>query len=320
MGTSSRTVRCGRCAGPIFHSCPHGTGLVQWLGYSIGYSHGALALILDRLLFRPDISPVGADRASVMRCGRLLALADGRCCCCHRCCQPRSGDRVRGRDQTVRVVREAVVVHTDKSRVVQGPGRRVAPGRERHFLPVVQSLARRLCPTAPGICLVTARTFQRMAPYPGQARCLALGFWPECFRRLNVKSGRRPFPKETRSALDIEGKHVTIQGPSPGLSPAATLAPLPSALLGCRAFRSVDSSAGIQILSDQSVTSGLSLPLFISVWRTTRAFIRVALSVAPIDRASPRPGPHHDRCALARRRDCALACPGPSPEPDCCRT
>ena len=24
-----------------------------------------------------------------------------------------------------------------------------------------------------------------MAPYPGQARCLALGFWPECFRRLN---------------------------------------------------------------------------------------------------------------------------------------
>jgi hypothetical protein len=54
-----------------------------------------------------------------------------------------------------------------------------------------------------------------MAPYPGQARCLALGFWPECFRRLNVKAGRRPFPKETRSALDIEGKHVTIQGPSP---------------------------------------------------------------------------------------------------------
>src|SRR5215813_13230606 len=33
---------------------------------------------------------------------------------------------------------------------------------------------------------------------------------------LNVKGGQRPFPKETRSALDIEGKHVTIQGPSPG--------------------------------------------------------------------------------------------------------
>src|SRR5215470_42694 len=64
-----------------------------------------------------------------------------------------------------------------------------------------------------------------MAPYPGQARCLALGFWPECFRRLDVKGGRRTFPKETRSALDIEGKHVTIQGPSPDLSPASALAP-----------------------------------------------------------------------------------------------
>ena len=65
---------------------------------------------------------------------------------------------------------------------------------------------------------MTARTFQGMAPYPGQARCLALGFWPECFRRLDVKGGRRPFPEETRSALDIEGKHVTIQGPSPDLT------------------------------------------------------------------------------------------------------
>ena len=67
-------------------------------------------------------------------------------------------------------------------------------------------------------CHVTARTAQGMAPYPGQARCLALGFWPECFRRLNVKGGRRSFPKETRSALDIEGKHVTIQGPCPDLT------------------------------------------------------------------------------------------------------
>src|SRR5215469_3158895 len=64
-----------------------------------------------------------------------------------------------------------------------------------------------------------------MAPYSGQARCLALGFWPECFGRLNVKGGRRSFPKETRSALDIEGKHVTIQGPSPDLSLAITFAP-----------------------------------------------------------------------------------------------
>jgi hypothetical protein len=32
------------------------------------------------------------------------------------------------------------------------------------------------------------------------------------------------FRKETRGALDIEGKHVTIQGPSPDLSPARTYA------------------------------------------------------------------------------------------------
>src|SRR5262244_2906144 len=70
-----------------------------------------------------------------------------------------------------------------------------------------------------------ARTLQGMAPYPGQARCLALGCWPECFRRLDVKGGRRPFPEETRSALDIEGKHVTIQGPSPDLSPGSPFAP-----------------------------------------------------------------------------------------------
>src|SRR5262245_33756333 len=51
------TVRCGLCARRIFDSCPHGTRLVHRLGYSVGYSHGASALILDRLLFRPDISP-----------------------------------------------------------------------------------------------------------------------------------------------------------------------------------------------------------------------------------------------------------------------
>jgi len=73
---------------------------------------------------------------------------------------------------------------------------------------------RRLRPAAPGICPVTARTLQEMAPYPGQARCLAPGLWPECFRRLDFKGGRRSFPQETLSALDIEGKHVTIQGPS----------------------------------------------------------------------------------------------------------
>ena len=66
---------------------------------------------------------------------------------------------------------------------------------------------------------------QGMAPYPGQASCLALGFWPECFRRLDVKGGRRPFPEETRSVLDIEGKHVTIQGAIPGPEPGPPFAP-----------------------------------------------------------------------------------------------
>ena len=79
------------------------------------------------------------------------------------------------------------------------------------------------CQPLLGICLVTARAVQGMAPYPGQARCLALGFWSECFGRLNVKGGQRPFPEETRSALDIEGKHVTIQGPSPDLSLTTSL-------------------------------------------------------------------------------------------------
>ena len=76
---------------------------------------------------------------------------------------------------------------------------------------------------------VTARIVQGMAPYAGQARCLGLGFWPECFRRLNVKGGRRSFPEETRSALDIEGKHVTIEGPSPDLMPTTWVraAPVP---------------------------------------------------------------------------------------------
>jgi hypothetical protein len=127
-----------------------------------------------------------------MRCWRSLLVAGGCGCCCHRCCQSRSADRVSAaRDQAVRVVREP---HP------------------------CQGLRRRLCPAASGICLVTGRTVQGMAPYPGQARCLAVGFWPECFRRLNVKGGRRSFPEETRSALDIEGKHVTIQGSSPDLT------------------------------------------------------------------------------------------------------
>ena len=33
------------------------------------------------------------------------------------------------------------------------------------------------------------------------------------------------FLEETRSAVDIEGKHVTMQGPSPDLCPASPFAP-----------------------------------------------------------------------------------------------
>ena len=51
----------------------------------------------DLPLFRPDISQVAADRASVMRCRWSLALAVGRCCCCHRCCQPGVGPPVASR-------------------------------------------------------------------------------------------------------------------------------------------------------------------------------------------------------------------------------
>ena len=39
--------------------------------------------------------PSWRDPASVMRCRRSLPLAVGRCCCCHRCCQPGGPDRLR---------------------------------------------------------------------------------------------------------------------------------------------------------------------------------------------------------------------------------
>ena len=58
VGKSSRTVRHRSwAAGPTFQSCPRASGAVQRLGYSLGYSSDGTALILDRLLFRPDISP-----------------------------------------------------------------------------------------------------------------------------------------------------------------------------------------------------------------------------------------------------------------------
>jgi hypothetical protein len=55
-------------------------------------------------LFRPDIAQVATDRASVLRCRRSLPIAVGRCCCCHRCCQPRSAERVAGREWAGRVL------------------------------------------------------------------------------------------------------------------------------------------------------------------------------------------------------------------------
>ena len=49
----------------------------------------------------------------------------------------------------------------------------------------------------PWSSLVTVRTVEGMAPYPGQARCLALGFWPACLRKLVTIQGHsrgRPCP------------------------------------------------------------------------------------------------------------------------------
>ena len=111
---------------------------------------------------------------------------------------------------------------------------------------------------------MTASSLQGMAPFPGQARCLALGFWPECFRRLNVKGGRRPFPKETRSALGLEGKHVTIQGPSLGLSPAAALAP--SAGANWLPHRSVDTRVGVRACSYESRASEDRSSVWLPAW------------------------------------------------------
>ena len=58
----------------------------------------------DLPLFRPDIFQVGADLVSVIRCCRLLLPAVGRCCCCHRCCQPRWRGGLSGHKHAVRVV------------------------------------------------------------------------------------------------------------------------------------------------------------------------------------------------------------------------
>jgi hypothetical protein len=59
--------------------------LPAWLPVSEGLPHRSACR--GPSAFRPDISPVGVDRASVMRRHQSLLSAVGCCCCCHRCCQ-----------------------------------------------------------------------------------------------------------------------------------------------------------------------------------------------------------------------------------------
>src|SRR6516165_12347461 len=69
MGKSSRTVRRGLCAGPVFQSCPRTSGAVQWLGYSLGYNRDGTALILDCLFsYAVKGFPAIADCASDLAC------------------------------------------------------------------------------------------------------------------------------------------------------------------------------------------------------------------------------------------------------------
>jgi hypothetical protein len=95
-----------------------------------------------------------------MRCRRSLLVAGGCCCCCHRCCQPRFGDRMRGRDQTVRVLREVdpgqgpVRFRVLLGPLLSGPAPVPARGRLRRI---------GLRPSAPA-------GRRRPAPYPGKAR------------------------------------------------------------------------------------------------------------------------------------------------------
>jgi hypothetical protein len=72
VGNSSRTVRHRSQAGPIFQGCPRASGVVQRLGYSLGYSRGGTMMILDRLLMS-GMCQVGSGHAGVV-CRRS-------CCC-----------------------------------------------------------------------------------------------------------------------------------------------------------------------------------------------------------------------------------------------
>jgi hypothetical protein len=64
------------CGLPALLSCCRRTLSGSFRIYSGSWTVG----LADRLLFRPDISPVGADRTSVVRCCRSLLVAGGWCC------------------------------------------------------------------------------------------------------------------------------------------------------------------------------------------------------------------------------------------------
>ena len=63
---------------------------------------------------------------------------------------------------------------------------------------------------------MTARSLQGMGPVPWPGSLPGPWFLARVLPEAQCQGGRRTFPKETRSALDIEGKHVTIQGHPPG--------------------------------------------------------------------------------------------------------
>ena len=131
----------------------------------------------DLPLFRPDISQVATDRASVLRCRRSLPLADGRCCCCHRCCQLGVGRPVASRPAPCR------------GWPASGPGRlrpgpwfltgvsAETPGSSdfactftRHFSPVLVALRVQPCLRLEG----RTRTLSGPSPDPRAARTFVL--------------------------------------------------------------------------------------------------------------------------------------------------
>jgi hypothetical protein len=80
--------RSSAARGPVPGELPPGGPSRAGGAVSPGWPGGSITSRADLPFFRPDISPVGVDRASVMRCRRLLLVAVGGCCCCYRCCQP----------------------------------------------------------------------------------------------------------------------------------------------------------------------------------------------------------------------------------------